>query len=278
MENEIDYGEVFGIEGELPEEGAEEQETAGPAAETEPSGEKEQEAAEPADDGAKEPQQRQSEEENRRYAAVRRRAEQEARAKASREMDAAVASAGLTDPRTGRPIRTRAELEACRAGGRTEKGSGQDPAAYRHSAEELPEVRAARRAMEYVQETEIHRKVEDQVKQISRLDPGIRERRDLSRLPCYEQMCRMVEKGYELSDAYKVLNFDALLRRNEAAVRQAALNSVSGKSHMAQRKSRGEGGAYVPPDVAEEYRLFLPDITDAEIQEHYNRYVKRNGK
>ena len=274
MENEIDYGKVFGTEGDSPEEGAEEQEAAEPEAGTEPSGEKGQETAEPADDETDHPQRRQSQEDNRRFAAMRRRAEQEARDRASREGDAAIAAAGIMDPRTGRPVRTRAELEACRAGGRAEKGGGLAPAEYRRPAGEPPEVKAARQALAYAQETEIHRKVEDQVRQISRMDPSIREKGDLSRLSCYEQMCRMVEKGYELADAYRVLNFDELLRRNEAAARQAALNSVSGKSHMAQRKPRGEGGAYVPPDVAEEYRLFLPGITDAEIQAHYNRYAK----
>lgn len=274
MENEIDYGKVFGTEGDSPEEGAEEQEAAEPEAGTEPSGEKGQETAEPADDETDHPQRRQSQEDNRRYAAMRRRTEQEARDRASREVDAAIAAASIVDPRTGRPVRTRAELEACRAGGRAEKGGGLAPAEYRRPAGEPPEVKAARQALAYAQETEIHRKVEDQVRQISRMDPSIREKGDLSRLSCYEQMCRMVEKGYELADAYRVLNFDELLRRNEAAARQAALNSVSGKSHMAQRKPRGEGGAYVPPDVAEEYRLFLPGITDAEIQAHYNRYAK----
>ena len=274
MENEIDYGKVFGTEGDSPEEGAEEQEAAEPEAGTEPSGEKGQETADPADDETDPPQRRQSQEDNRRYAAMRRRTEQEARDRASREVDAAIAAAGIVDPRTGRPVRTRAELEACRAGGRAEKGGGLAPAEYRRPAGAPPEVKAARQALAYAQETEIHRKVEDQVRQISRMDPSIREKGDLSRLSCYEQMCRMVEKGYELADAYRVLNFDELLRRNEAAARQAALNSVSGKSHMAQRKPRGEGGAYVPPDVAEEYRLFLPGITDAEIQAHYNRYAK----
>ena len=161
---------------------------------------------------------------------MRRRTEQDARDRASREVDAAIAAAGIVDPRTGRPVRTRAELEACRAGGRAEKGGGLAPAEYRRPAGEPPEVKAARQALAYEQETEIHRKVEDQVRQISRMDPSIREKGDLSRLSCYEQMCRMVEKGYELADAYRVLNFDELLRRNEAAARQAALNSVSGKS------------------------------------------------
>ena len=57
----------------------------------------------------------------------------------------------------GRPVRTRAELEACRAGGRAEKGGGLAPAEYRRPAGEPPEVKAARQALAYAQETEIHR-------------------------------------------------------------------------------------------------------------------------
>ena len=114
MENEIDYGKVFGTEGDSPEEGAEEQEAAEPEAGTEPSGGKGQETAEPADDEADHPQRRQSQEDNRRYAAMRRRPAQEARDRASRAVDAAIAAAGIVDPRTGLPLRNTGGLQESR--------------------------------------------------------------------------------------------------------------------------------------------------------------------
>ena len=110
---------------------------------------------------------------------------------------------------------------------------------------------------------------------VKTLDPTVKGLEDLSRRPEYPQICRLVEKGLSLPEAYKLVNFDALSRRAADATRQAALNQISGKDHMRQSESRGSGAMRVPADIAEEYRMLLPNVTGAEIQAHYNDYVKR---
>lgn len=109
------------------------------------------------------------------------------------------------------------------------------------------------------------------LEEVSDIDPEIRGLRDLRRKPEYPKICKLLENGINLPAAYKLVCFDELLDRGKRASRQAAINSVSGKEHMRQSAVRGEGAASVPPEVAEEYRLFLPDISYAEMQEHYNK-------
>ena len=304
----IDFEEVFGVE--TPEEegqaegagdhgdvsGGEQEPDAPDAPEPGEEGENEREPAEPAEaeehgaeqDDLPKPQ---TPEENARYAAIRRRAEEEARVKAeaaareaaARELDAVIAGAGLSDPYTGAPITNSAELRAYRERYEQEKrrefqeGHGMDEQSYRAFVEELPEVRAAREAAEQLQAREVKARIEEALREIPKLDPSVRELADLAKRPEYGQVCGLVEKGYRLSDAWKVTNFDALSKRAAEAARQETRNSLGGKQHLAPTASRGEGAATVPPEVAEEYRQLMPDATDAEIRAHYARYAKQSG-
>ena len=136
---EIDYGALFGVEVD---QGAEEQEVAEPAENREDAdnaGAEGQEVAEPAaadsqeqtvaetaagnQDGLSQEQQGQSAEENARYAAARRKAEQErdaaieraradAQAEAKRVIDEAFQGSGLVNPYTKQPIQSKADFDA----------------------------------------------------------------------------------------------------------------------------------------------------------------------
>ena len=85
----------------------------------------------------------------------------------------------------------------------------------------------------------------------------------------------MVKKGYDLLDAYKLANFDAVQKATADSTRQAAMNAAAGKSHMSTTTARGAGAVSVPSDVADIYRVFESDVTDAEIQRHYAKYAKK---
>lgn len=295
----IDFEEVFGVDAPVPEdegqaEGAGEngdvsggeRETAAPGVpEPGEEGENEGEPAEAEEHGTEQDDlpKPQTPEENARYAAIRRRAEEEAREKAARDLDAVIAGAGLSDPYTGSPITNSAELRAYRERFEQEKrrefqeGHGMDEQSYRAFVDELPEVRAAREAAEQLQAREVKARIEEDIREIAKLDPSVKELADLAKRPEYGQVCGLVEKGYRLSDAWKVTNFEALSKRAAEAARQSALNAVNNKQHLAATASRGEGAATVPPEVAEEYRQLVPDATDAEIQRHYDSYARQSG-
>lgn len=284
---EIDYSAVFGIEGE------EVQEPAAPATE-DTVGENEQEPAEPAgeshvEEGAETEQKPsdesshhvQTDEENARYAAMRRKAEADAEKRMNAELDKSIASLGLTDPYTNKPITNHAEMQAYRQRfveeqrKEMQEKAGMSPEDYQRFVDSLPEVQAGKAAQQKVMDLEIRAKIDSQMREIQMISPEIKSMEDLSKLDNFDKLYDMVGKGYELADAYKVLNYDRLTAKAAEAAKQQALNSIGGKNHLQPVTPRGQGAVPVPADVAAEYRALMPEATDAEIQAHYNKYTRK---
>ena len=284
---EIDYNAVFGIEGE------EVQEAADPATEDNV-GANEQEAAEPAgeshvEEGAETEQKPsdesshhvQTDEENARYAAMRRKAEADAEKRMNAELDKSIASLGLTDPYTNKPITNHAEMQAYRQRfveeqrKEMQEKAGMSPEDYKRFVDSLPEVQAGKAAQQKVMDLEIRAKIDSQMREIQMISPEIKSMEDLSKLDNFDKLYDMVCKGYELADAYKVLNYDRLTAKAAEAAKQQALNSIGGKNHLQPVTPRGQGAVPVPADVVAEYRALMPEATDAEIQAHYNKYARK---
>ena len=284
---EIDYNAVFGIEGE------EVQEAADPATEDNV-GANEQEAAEPAgeshvEEGAETEQKPsdesshhvQTDEENARYAAMRRKAEADAEKRMNAELDKSIASLGLTDPYTNKPITNHAEMQAYRQRfveeqrKEMQEKAGMSPEDYKRFVDSLPEVQAGKAAQQKVMDLEIRAKIDSQMREIQMISPEIKSMEDLSKLDNFDKLYDMVGKGYELADAYKVLNYDRLTAKAAEAAKQQALNSIGGKNHLQPVTPRGQGAVPVPADVVAEYRALMPEATDAEIQAHYNKYTRK---
>ena len=288
---EIDYGALFGIDA-----GGNEQEAA------EPAGEETQEPApgqEPGE-GGKERRERQTPEQNAAFAAARRKAEAErdaavekartdAREEARRTIDEAFRNSGLVNPYTKQPITSKAEYDAYRQRYDAErkasvlKKSGMSDAEFSAFIDGLPEVqqakvaqKAAEQARRAAMETQAKLRTEEELKEIGKLDPNIRELKDLTAMETYPRFLELVRRGNTLLDAYRLANLDALTSGAAAATRQAAINAVQSKRHMGQTKERGTGALRVPEDVRAMYRALNPGATDAEIQAHYNRSHKKD--
>lgn len=293
---DIDYGTVFGVEETTT--GAEVTEPAEPSETTESSaGAEVQEPAEPAAEENAETDQGKTDEDTR-FAAARRRAEaerdaaiakarQDAQAEAQKTIDQFFANSGLVNPYTRQPIQSKAEYEAYRARFEAERKqelmqkSGMSPEEYQTYVNDLPEVRAARQAKEaadkaarQAREREAKIRVEEQLKEIQTIDPSVKDIRDLSRMETYPKLYDLVKRGYSISDAYKLANYDTLTARKAEASKQAVINAAKSKEHLSTTKSRGSGAASVPADVAADYRLWNPDMTDEEIQKDYQKYLK----
>lgn len=310
MNRDIDYDALFGVD-----KGEEGQEIADPAEATDGGAEggEEQEIADPAgmdesgeeagdgegtetdaEDGEGTPGS-QSKAERARFAAARRKAEAErdaavkaAKEEAQRQIDAAISSLGIENPYTGKTVRTKEEYDQYVAAVQTErknqllKRSGMSEAEYKEFVDGLPEVQAARAAKAQADEAareaaeaSARQKVEEQLAQIRAMDPSVKSLADLAKTENYPKVYEMVKKGYDLADAYKLANFDRVQRSTADSSRQAAMNAAAGKAHMSSTASRGVGAVSVPSDVADMYRVFDPDISDAEIQKHYARYAKK---
>lgn len=291
---DINYGEVFGVE---PEVGAEEQEPAAPAEQ----GVEDQEVAAPDVEAT---QQETSEqegaktEEDAKYAAARRKAErerdeaiararQDAQESAQRAIDAAFKNSGMVNPYTGQSITTKAEYDEYLNRFQQEqqtnlqKKAGLTPEQFNQFVNTLPQVRKAREAQAQAElatrqarEAQAKANVERQLKEISALDPTIKELKDLTKMPNYRQFYDLVKRGNTFVDAYRLANFDALTKKAVEASRKTAAKAAASKEHLIATTARGSGSVSVPEDVKAEYRLFNPEMTDTEIEKHYNKYLK----
>lgn len=204
-------------------------------AESEETGEEESGDAEPHEQTA---------EENARYAAIRRRAEEDARRRYESEMgqmnqQIAAMCQGVTHPLTGQPITNVHDyMDALRIQQRqaneqalTEKGI--DPGMIDRMIAQNPVVMQAQQVIEQTKTLGAQQQLVNDLAEIQKYDPNIKDFGDLASLPNFPEMLARVERGETISDAYKVVNFNNFMQHTNEAARQQAINQMRGKSHLA---------------------------------------------
>lgn len=208
-------------------------------------------------------------------------------------LDNAIRSLGIKDPYTGKDITTKAEYDAYQRRLSDERmenirrKAGLTEDEFNEFVSNLPEVRKAkedsRRLGEMIRrqrETEARAKVDAELAKIRAMDPTVKTLADLTTQENYQELYGYVKRGYDISDAWRLANFDKLRRSSAEASRQAALNAQNGKSGMVRTKQAGEGNdsVPVPEGVAEIYRGLMPDLSAADMRADYNKYLKRDNK
>lgn len=243
-----------------------------------------------------------SKEERHRNAAARRKAEidaavakakaeakAEAEAEAKRRTDAVIAAAGLTNPMDGnKPITTAEELEAYKKAfdaqqiSKNLKAGKVTPEDIQKIVEQSESFKKVNQVLEKDAKADGDAKaaadkaiIDDQIKQINALDPSIKTQEDLIKMERGDEFYKYVVK-HKLSfvEAFKLVNQDKLTEAKTAAEKQRAINLANSKDHLSRKKQRGSGSASVPADEMRMYRTLMPGATDAEIQAHYNSYLK----
>lgn len=248
----------------------------------------ETQTAEPAQPAAK----ANTPDQNAVYADIRRRAESEARAKASQEaqriaqaeVDRTIAEMGLTDPYTNKPIRTKAEYDAYKTRHNTETISRElDKAGITREAMDAlidshPAVQQAKTAAKAYEEAKRHEQelaakthFENQLKEISALDNTVKTYEDLAKQPNYELIRGYVKKGLTILEAYKMANFDTLSGKKAQAAAQSAYNSAASKDHLTSTTGRGQGEIPMTRAQMDWYRKMRPNMTEKQIREDYAR-------
>ena len=285
-----EYYDAFGLEQpqeESQEEPQEEPAQQEPQESEEPAGEEEagstgpepqepEQQPEPDDDQNNEGPPAQSQEDNARFAAVRRRAEQEAK----RRSEQLIAGLGLTNP-DGTPVTTWEQAEAYRVQHQKDlrqemmESNGWSQEQYNTFVGSIPEVQAARAQMVQAQMDQARAQLDRDLVELQKMDPTVKTLEDLAAKPDQEKFEGYVRKGLSLVDAYKLTYGDELMARQGKAARQAAINDLRSKEHLVPSRSRGSGAVDVPLDIQEQYHLLMPNATDEEIQKNYNEYVKQ---
>lgn len=205
-------------------------------------------------------------------------------------MESVIKGLGITDPYSGKPITTKAEYDAYRERIYRERRdfilskTNMTEEELDEFARNLPEVRRAaeesakaKALMESERRRQSMERLNAEIKKISAMDPSVKSIADLTGGDDFNQLLELVKRGYDLSDAWKLANFDKLQGKAQAASRQAAINSGAGRAGFKPTQPKGEGGdnVPVPPDVLEMYRGINPGATDAEIRAEYNKYLKQ---
>lgn len=304
--------EAFGIE---PDAGENEQQPAEAAQETlegAEEGENGQDVAEPAestepseDDGAgdSEPAKETMDEKTRRENAARRR-QQEQQAAVDRAVEAALQKerqqnaanlesiftrAGLKNTFTGEPIRTKADFDAWETKfaeqRRAEemKAGKMTPESLDRAISEHPVVKQAAQVVQQAQEQQKQRamqqaqaRIDAELAEIRKTDPSIHTMEDLLKSTKGKEIYELAKKGISLSQAYYLANRETIQQAMAESARQQAAKNTRGKQHLkATTGSAGDGQVSVPKAEMEMYRLLMPNATDAEIQAHYNKHIKR---
>lgn len=292
-------------------EGAKEQEPAAPASHEEPSdqtdpqepptreaevqGGEEQEPPDAAPEGGEEG--RQTEEQRRENAARRRRAETQAaidkavqeavkaeKDRSKAEMDAFFANAALKNTITGKPITCMEEFNEWKQAfdaaklQRDLKAGKLTPESLQKAIEQTPAMKQvqqiARRQEEDRRQDSVltQAQVDAELREIHKLDPSIKDVKDLLTMPSAREFYALVRKGNSFLDAFRLANYDRLKAEAAEAARQQAMNNARSKDHLTgSGPQRGQGAAPVPADEMAMFRAINPGATDAEIQAYYNR-------
>lgn len=246
-----------------------------------------------AQDGTQEEADTHPSERERVLSAARREAQallDAERARHKQEMDALVKSLGIRDAE-GNAIESREALDTYNSTQRTDEArarlrrAGIDVEALEELVSGNPEVKAARAAVaeaerEKARSLEERQRVafDEEIRAVGEIDPTVKSADDLRAKPYFDEVYRMVGRGYSISDAVRLATYDERMRRiAEGSARSAAQKAVS-KAHLVPTSSRGQGAQTVPAAVRNQYRLFYPDATDGEIQKMFNDDQKRMKK
>ena len=259
------------------------EETATPEEETTES----EEATTVEEESGNDEPQPQSDEDNARYAAIRRRAEEDAKRRYESEQKArnqriAAMCQGITHPVTGKPITTEdeyldaLEIQQRQARERELQDKGVDPRIIDQMIAQNPVVMQAQQVIEQNRMSMAEQQLQSDIASISKYDPNIKGIDDLAAMPNFPEIVDRVSKGQTLLDAYKSANFDAFMQHTNEAARQQAINQMRGKQHLpsqSQSVATNEEYVEVPADIMSRWKS--EGKTEKQIRELYKSVTSK---
>lgn len=134
---------------------------------------------------------------------------------------------------------------------------------------EMPQIKealeSAKRAQEQASSETFTARREMELAEIRKVNPDISTIDDILRMDTGKKFAEAVRKGNSFVDAYYLANREDMLRKQREAGRQAARNEAAGKRHLQATTQESRGGTVVTDRDRKMYRLFNPDMTDAQI-------------
>ena len=234
--------------------------------------------------GAVEPEP-QSAEENARYAAIRRRAEEDARRKYESELgqmnqQIAAMCRGITHPVTGQPITNMRDyvdalaIQQRQASEQELQEKGVDPSVINRMIETNPVVMQAQQVLESAKMAQANSALQNDLAELSKIDPSIKSLDDLAALPTFPQMLEFIAKyeGTSIIDAYKVFNYG----NSTQTARQQAINQMRGKDHLSTQTGIAQSDdefVEVPAEIMARYKA--EGKTEKQIRSLYKTVASK---
>lgn len=229
----------------------------------------------------------QSDEENARYAAARRKAEQEfAERQKAQDLEFERRFKGYENPITHEPIRSQKDyLEALDAQEKLQfeqslaSGNVDTDALNSYIEKQIsnnPVVLQAQAVMEANQKAQAEAALNECVKEISKIDSSVKSLDDIVSAPNYDEILGYVQKGMDLTSAYKVANFDRLMANTTAGAKQATINNMKGMQHLNQTNGLNvgnDGEVDIPQSELGIWQRAFPDLSLKELKAKYNRVI-----
>lgn len=238
------------------------------------------------EDGNDEPHE-QTAEENARYAAMRRRAEEDARRKYEGQLNqmnqqVAAMCQGVTHPVTGQPITNVNDyldalaIQQRQANEQELQEKGIDPSLIDRMIASNPVVMQAQQVIEQNKMMGAEQQLQNDLAEITKIDPNIKGINELAQLPNFPDMLARVERGDSLLDAYKIVNFNNFMQHTEGAARQQAINQMRGKSHLASPSTSvatDNDEVEVPAEIMKSWKE--DGKTEKQIRELYAKVASK---
>lgn len=225
----------------------------------------------------------QSRETNAAFANMRR--EMEAAKKKAADIDALFAKqfGDYTNPETGAPIRSAQDYADAMAAQQRIQAREQlqqaniDPNLIDRMIANSPVIRQAEAATAELNNLRAARMMEEDFKKVLEIDPTKTSNEDIISDPSYSTVLDYVQRtpGLRFSDAYKLVNFDRLSSSKGEAARQAAINQVKSKNHLATGAALNvnEAGEDIPANMIDLYKETFPEKSMKELRALYNQTI-----
>lgn len=150
---------------------------------------------------------------------------------------------------------------------------GVDPDMLSQAIAANPTVQQAQQMILQAQQAEGDRALNEAVSEISKIDPEIKELKDLFSMPNRAEFERLfLEKNYDPVHAYIIANNGKISEKRSAAAKQAALNSVNGKGHLVSTKGGAGDDVVIPQGTLDMYRRTFPGKDESWYLEQYKKF------
>lgn len=225
--------------------------------------------------------QTQSAETNRAFADMRRK--MEAAERKAAELDNLFASqfGQYSNPETGQPIKSAQDyLNAMAAQERAKakeelRANNIDPNLIDNLIANSPIVKQAEAATAELNQFRIRQQMNEDLHKILAIDNSFDSVEALMQSPIMNDVVSFIEShpGIRADEAYKIVNYDRAKSSSGEAAKQAAINSIKGKNHLATGAAVNvdESAEDIPASQLEMYKEAFPGKTIKEIKALYNR-------